>query len=151
MARKKEAMAISGEIQINYNWALGKAGERFFSELRDNKKIMGSRCRKCDRIMVPPRIFCEECFIEDTEWVEVEPRGTLVTFGDSFFSTDGKRLKEPWMLGIVRLHGSNGGLIHFINEARAEDLEIGMPMEIVFNKKRKGDILDILYFRPEKK
>lgn len=52
------------------------------------------------------------------------------------------------MLGIIRLHGSDGGLIHFIGEARPEELHIGMPMEIVFKDKPEGNILDILYFKP---
>lgn len=150
MAKKKDEMTIDGEIRISYKWSVGKAGQRFFSEIRDNKRIMGTKCRQCGRILVPPRIFCEECFVEDMEWVEVEPRGTLATFGDSYFSTDGKRLKDPWMLGIVRLKGTDGGLIHFIGEARPEDLQIGMPMEVVFKDKREGNIHDIQYFRPIK-
>jgi len=150
MEQKKADLTIDGEIQIKYKWSLGKAGERFFTEIRDNKKIMGTKCRQCGRVLVPPRIFCEECFVEDMEWVEVEPKGTLMTFGDSYFSTDGKRLKEPWMLGIVRLNGSDGGLIHFIGEARPEDLQIGMSMEIVFKDKREANIMDIQYFRPVK-
>ena len=148
MAKKKEELTYDGEIQMNYKWSVGKAGQRFFTELRDNKRIMGTKCRQCERVLVPPRIFCEECFVEDMEWIELEPRGTLVTFGDCYFSTDGKRLKEPWMLGIVRIEGSDGGLIHYIKEAKTEDLKMGMPMEIVFNDKRKGDIFDIKYFRP---
>ena len=153
MAKKEKEMGITinGVIQISYNWTVGKAGGRFFNELKENKKIMGTRCRQCGRVLVPPRIFCEECFVENMEWVEVEPKGTLTTFGESYFSTDGKRLKEPWMLGIVKLNGSDGGLIHFIGEARPEDMKIGMPMEIVFNDKREGNIMDILYFRPVKK
>lgn len=147
---KESGMAIGGDIQIHYNWTVGKAGERFLTELKDNKRIMGARCRLCCRILVPPRIFCEECFVEDMEWVEVEPKGTLVTFGESYLSTDGKPLKEPWMLGIVRLDGSDGGLIHLIGETRPEDVNIGMPMEIVFKDKREGNIMDILYFRPAK-
>ena len=150
MGKKRPEMTIKGEIQINYNWSVGKAGERFFTELKDSKRIMGARCRKCSRVLVPPRIFCEECFVDDMEWVEVEPRGTLVTFGDCYFSTDGKRLKEPWILGIVKLNGSDGGLIHFIGEAKAEDLKIGMPMEAIFKEERDGNILDIKYFRPVK-
>jgi len=150
MAKKNIKMTIDGEIQINYHWSLGKAGERFFTELRDNKRIMGTKCQQCGRILVPPRIFCEECFVEDMEWVQVEPKGTLVTFGESYFSTDGKKLNDPWMLGIVRLNGSDGGLLHFLGEARPEDLQIGMPMEAVFKDKREGNIMDILYFRPAK-
>lgn len=150
MAKKKSGMAVEGEIHIKYKWAMGKAGERFFTELRDKKKIMGTKCKQCGRILVPPRIFCEECFVDEMEWVEVEPEGVLMTFGDSYFSTDGKKLDDPWMLGIVRLNGSDGGLIHFISESRPEDLKIGMPMEAVFKDEPEGNILDIQYFRPVK-
>lgn len=150
MKSKKPETTIQGEIRIEYNWSAGKAGERFFRELRDKKKIMGTKCRNCGRILVPPRSFCEECFTDDMEWVEVEPRGTLATFGDCYFSTDGKQLEEPWILGIVRLNGTDGGFIHYIGEARAQDLRMGMPMEIVFKEKREGNILDIRYFRPSR-
>lgn len=150
MSKREPKMTVGGAIHIDYEWTVGKAGERFFTELRNNRRIMGARCRSCGRVMVPPRIFCEECFVDSIEWVEVQPKGTLVTFGDCYFSTDGKRLDEPWILGVVRLDGSDGGLVHFIKETRAEDLKIGMPMEIVFNDERKGNILDISHFRPVK-
>lgn len=148
MPKKTAGMIIEGSIHIEYQWSAGIAGERFLSELRDHKRIMGTKCRRCGRVMVPPRIFCEECFVDDVGWVEARPTGRLVTFGECYFSTDGKRLDEPWILGIVKLDGTDGGLIHFIREAKAEDLEIGMPMEIVFKDVREGNILDISHFRP---
>ena len=126
----------------------GKGRRALFYRVEGSQEDNGDQVRQCGRILVPPRIFCEECFVEDMEWVEVEPRGSLLTFGESYFSTDGKRLKEPWMLGIVRLKGSDGGLIHFIGESRPEDLKIGMPVEAVFKSKPEGNIMDILYFRP---
>lgn len=151
MDKKKPDQTIDGEIHIKYRWSLGKAGDRFFTELKDNKKIMGAKCKQCGRVLVPPRIFCEECFLDDMEWVEVEPKGVLVTFGDCYFSTDGKKLKEPWMLGIVRLNGSDGGLVHFIKEVRPQDIKIGMTMEVVFKERREGNIMDISHFRPATK
>lgn len=147
---ERKPITISGEINIPYKWSAGLAGSRFFEELRDHKRIMGTKCPKCGRVMVPPRIFCEECFVDANEWVEVSSQGTLVTFGDSYLSTDGKLMEKPWMLGIIRLDGSNGGLVHYISEATPEELEIGMKMEAVFKEEREGNILDIKYFRPLK-
>ena len=144
----KKPITISGEINIPYKWSAGLAGSRFFEELRDQKKIMGTKCSRCGRVMVPPRIFCEECFVDANEWIEVSNQGTLITFGDSYLSTDGKLLEEPWMLGIIRLDGSDGGLVHYIGEATPEELKIGMKMEAVFKEEREGNILDIKYFRP---
>jgi len=145
---EKKPVIISGEINIPYKWSAGLAGSRFFEELCDNKRIMGTKCSKCGRVMIPPRIFCEECFVDTDEWVEVSSRGKLVTFGDCYLSTDGKKLDKPWMLGIIRLDGADGGLVHYIGEAKPDELKIGMRMEAVFKEKREGNILDIMYFRP---
>ena len=143
-------MNVDGEIQIGYSWTVGKGGEHFLTELRDNKKMTGTRCRQCGRVFVPPRVYCEECYADDVDWVDVEPKGTLITFGDSYIGADGKTLDKPWILGVVRINGSEGGFLHYIGEAATKDLKIGMPMEAVFKDEREGSILDIEYFRPVK-
>jgi uncharacterized OB-fold protein len=148
MEQQVQPLTLQGQIHIDYEWTVGIAGSRFFTELRDNKKIMGTKCPKCSKVMVPPRIFCEECFVDADEWMEVSSQGELVTFGDTYLSTDGQQLDEPWMLGIVRLDGVDGGLIHYIGEAKPEDIKIGMRMEAVFADERQGNIKDIRYFRP---
>jgi hypothetical protein len=145
-----EQIRLRGSISIDYEWTAGIAGSRFFQELRDHRRIMGTQCPECRRVMVPPRIFCEECFVDAREWVEVSPKGELVTFGESYLGTDGSLLEKPWILGIVKLDGAHGGLVHFIGEADPKDLKLGMRMEAVFNEDRKGSILDIKYFRPMK-
>ncbi len=150
MEKTVEQIKLKGSINIDYEWSAGIAGSRFFQELRDHKRIMGTRCPKCSRVMVPPRIFCEECFVDAREWVEVGTKGELVTFGESHLGTDGSMLEKPWVLGVVKLDGADGGLIHFIGEAEPKDLKIGMKMEAVFNEKRSGNIMDIKYFRPGK-
>jgi hypothetical protein len=150
MENQSQPIKLQGSIEISYEWSAGIAGSRFFQEIRDNKRIMGTKCPKCSRVLVPPRIFCEECFIDVEEWVEVSPKGELVTFGESYLGTDGSKLKEPWIVGIIRLDGADGGLIHYIGEARPEELKIGMRMEAVFNEERNGNILDIKHFRPSK-
>jgi len=150
MAKKMNGLTYKGKIELEYEWSMGKAGSRFFTEIRDNKHIMGTKCRQCGRVLVPPRIFCEECFVDDMEWILLPSTGRLVTFGESYFSISGEKLKDAWMLGIVRIDGADGGLLHHINECRPEDLEIGMPMEIVYKDEREGNIMDIKYFRPLK-
>lgn len=149
MAKKgKEWLTYKGKIELEYEWTMGKAGHKFFTEIRDNKRIMGTKCRQCGRVLVPPRIFCEECFVDDMEWVLLPSTGRLVTFGDCYFSTTGEQLKDPWMLGLVNIDGSDGGLLHYLDGCRPEDVKIGMPVEIVFKEKREGNIMDISHFKP---
>ena len=51
-----------GHMEPDYAYTLGIAGERFFKEIKENGRIMGARCKKCGKIYVPPKLYCEECF-----------------------------------------------------------------------------------------
>ena len=59
-------------------------------------------------------------------------------------------VSEGWRPETVRIDGTDGGLIHYIEGMDPEDVAIGMPVEAVFKPKnqRKGSILDIKHFRP---
>jgi len=152
MSKDVKPLTISAEIQVPYNYAVGLAGSRFLTELRDNGKFMATKCNKCGYVMMPPRIFCEECFVDDVEWVEVSSKGVIQTFAVSYMSPDGKRLKDPWMLAIVKLDKSDGGLVVRLGEVNPDDVKIGMKVEAVLKpeNQRVGSILDIQYFRPVK-
>jgi uncharacterized OB-fold protein len=139
-------VTIDGTIEVAYKWSAGIAGSRFFQELRDNARIMGAKCPQCGRVLVPPRIFCEECFVDTEEWVEVSNRGVILTFAESYFGLQGQRLEEPWYVGVIRLDGSDGGLFHRL-VADEKPIEIGGAVEAVFADERKGHILDIEHFR----
>ena len=151
MNNNVKPMMTEGEISIPYNYSIGVAGSRFFTELRDNGKFVATKCKKCGYVMVPPRIFCEECFTDDVEWVEVSDSGVIQTFAVSYMSTGGKRLKEPWMLAIVKLDKSDGGLFVCLDEVKSDDVKIGMRVKAVLKPKeqREGIINDIKYFKPE--
>jgi len=44
--------------------------------------------------------------------------------------------------------GADTGLAHLVAEYREGELRSGLRVEAVFREERKGDILDICYFRP---
>jgi len=45
-----------GDMEAQYIYTAGIAGERFFRELKDNGKLVGTRCPKCDITYMPPRM-----------------------------------------------------------------------------------------------
>jgi uncharacterized OB-fold protein len=137
---------IDGRVDVAYKWSAGVAGGRFLKELRDTGRIMGAKCPECGRVLVPPRSFCEECFVETTEWLEVGPGGKILTYAESYFGLQGQRLEEPWYVGIVKLDGSDGGLFHRIVQDEG-DIKIGARVEAVLEDDRNGSILDIEHFR----
>ncbi|MCK4818031.1 Zn-ribbon domain-containing OB-fold protein [bacterium] len=147
--KKNEELFRTGDISIDYKWSLGKAGTKFFKELRDNKKIFGAKCERCARVFTPPRIFCENCF-QETEFVELGTTGEILTYAFSYLSQDAKSyMDKPKILIHVKLDGTtDGGLLHLLDEVDLKDVEIGMRVEAVFAEKRQGDLFDIRYFKP---
>ena len=115
-----------------------------------NARILGTHCEACGLTYVPATMFCERCFAELEQWVEVPNRGWLFTYTVLHRDLDDKPLDPPVILAYVKLEGTDGGLVHYIGEIDPEDLCIGMEVEAVFKEaaEREGSILDIEYFQP---
>jgi hypothetical protein len=79
----------SGEWNIHYDYAVGETATRFFLRLRDEGKIAGKRCPGCQAVLVPPRAYCERCFVKTEEWVDVGPEGTIEAFTIVYEPFDG--------------------------------------------------------------
>ncbi len=144
----KDVFVIEGQVAIPNNYSAGIVGSRFLVELRDNCRIMGIRCPKCDRCYVPPKSTCMECFGQLTEFVEVGKSGTLLTFTVDHHTTPVQTASPPNVYGIIKLDGADTGLLHLIGEVDGKAVKSGMRLEAVFNEERRGSILDIKYFRP---
>ena len=142
-----------GHIPLNYIYTLGRAGEKFFREIMEKGRFLGSRCENCKKTYLPPRIYCEDCFarLEDN-YVEVENRGTVYTYTICYRAMDESPHESPSIIAMIRFDGTEGGLIHWLGEVEPEDVRIGMQVEAVLKAKgeRKGSLLDIKYFRPVK-
>ncbi len=141
-----------GHIPMNYIYTVGRAGEKFFREIIAGK-LFGARCDSCKITYVPPRTYCEKCFarLEDN-YVEVGTKGTVHTFTQCYETFDAIKKKEPSIVAVIRIDGTDGGLVHWLGEVDFEKVSIGMPVEAVFKPKkdREGSILDIKYFKPVK-
>jgi len=138
-----------GDMEADYTYTLGIAGEKFFAGLKEGH-ILGAKCPRCGAIWVPPSIYCPECFEELTEWVELSDEGTVYTFTVAHLGPDGKPLEKPEVYAFILLDGATGGLLHKLGEVRPEEVYIGMRVKAVWAppEERKGAITDIRYFRP---
>jgi uncharacterized OB-fold protein len=140
------------DVKLYGQYTYGIAGERFFREIKDNGRIMGTKCQKCQLIYLPPRIYCERCFGELKDWVEIEGKGRIHSYTAVHIDLDGNRLDEPVLMALIEFPNVYGGLVHKLGEVESEDIRIGLEVEAVLKlkEKRKGSILDINYFRPSR-
>jgi acetyl-CoA C-acetyltransferase len=136
-------------IDARYEWDAGVAISRFLDGLEEGR-ILGRECRSCERVLVPPRMFCERCFRDTDGWVEVEQTGVVQTFSICHIRYDMQPLEEPELPAVISIDGSDGGFLHKLAEVAPEDVRIGMAVEAVWkpDEEREGSILDIAYFRP---
>ena len=145
-----KAFIVEGKVCIPMTYSAGAVGSRFLIEMRDNKRIMGMRCSKCNIVYVPPRSTCPDCFAELNEWVEVSDKGTVVTYTVAHQPSPVLPTEPPVVYGIIQLDGADTGFVHMLGEVKPEELKIGMKVKAVFKEERTASILDIKYFRPLK-
>jgi uncharacterized OB-fold protein len=140
-------------MHLDYSVSLGSTYTRWMKGLKE-KKVLGNKCPKCKKIFVPAKPFCEKCFEDIKEWIETDGEGIVESFTIGYQKF--RNLPEPpYVIGIIRVNGSATCMIHWIGgftfkkpEDIPEKIQIGMKVKPVWAKKRKGDILDILYFKP---
>jgi len=155
MSKKKgqeKVFEIKWKTNLPYRYSIGKLAVKFFEELKENKKIMGSKCSKCGKVNFPPRAVCADCMVEMTidDMVELSPKGTLegftvVNYPFTDPNTGGMR-PFPYGYALFKLDGADTSMMYFINETDPTKLKIGQRVEAVFKEEREGNIGDILYF-----
>ncbi|MDG7001658.1 MAG: Zn-ribbon domain-containing OB-fold protein [Nitrososphaerota archaeon] len=141
LTNNEETKKWSDHIPLSYKYTAGVAGERFLQLLKQ-EKIHASVCRKCNKMFVPPKIFCKDCFVQLSEWKEVQPNtGYIYSF------TTLKKAVGYETIVIVKFEGAEGGLLGRFKVGK-EDPRIGMKVKPVFKPKeeRRGELGDILHF-----
>ncbi len=156
LTEKLEGMDVwlyHGKIHIPNTYSAGAVGSRFLIELRDNERIMGTRCPTCNLVYVPARSVCKDCFGQLSEWAEVSQQGTLLTYTLAYRPNPVQPLPPPIAYGIVKLDGADTGFVHMLGEVDPEQMKVGMKVKAVFKVKeeRQASILDIKYFKPVRK
>ncbi len=142
---------IAYKFEPRYSWAAGVAISRFLNELKEGR-IIARKCVKCERILVPPRMYCEQCYRPTDEWVYVQDTGTVNTYSISHVGTDARRLKTPILVAVVEIDGASPGMgiLHNLGEVEPSRITVGMKVKAVWKplEERQGAITDIRYFKP---
>jgi uncharacterized OB-fold protein len=125
--------------------------ERPFSDISyeqflDEERLMGSRCKTCGTLFVPPRPICIRCHGTDMIWVETEGRGKLSAFtciaiGPPFMIAEGYDRKYPYCSGVVELDEGVRVVarIEGVDATKPEGIKVGMPLTVRFLHRGEGD------------
>jgi uncharacterized OB-fold protein len=139
-----------GEIPLTSVYTPGTGGQIFFRALKTQGKLIATRCGSCRQVYLPARTFCERCFAELEERVEVKPMGRLVSYTICHVDHEGARLERPEAWALVQLEGATTVILHrLLDGTSPTEVEIGCRVEAIIKPKAKriGSILDIEGFR----
>jgi len=127
-----------------------------YLEYVNSKKLMGSKCKKCNETYVPPRKLCIKCNSTDLEWVEMSGKGKLAAFscigvGTTFMVSKGYSMKKPYCFSVIKLDEGpmiSGQLIG-VDESKPDTILIGTPVKLSFiETDLKGETRVDLGFEP---
>ena len=138
-----------GDVEADYVYTTGVAGERFFAELRDTGRMLAARCDRCERTYLPPRMYCENCLGPLADWAPVEGPATVEAVTITHVDAHGNPLPAPEVWAVLRWRGIAGGLVHRLAVA-PERAKPGLKVRPVIRSAgaRVGNITDILHFAP---
>ncbi len=146
-----EIITIPGHWDITYNYAAGVTGSEFLRRLRDEKRISGVKCPKCQRVLLPPRGFCERCFVATEGWVDVGTSGVIEAFTITSEPFEGLPT-PPYAIAYVTLDGASTAMLNFVRgidladlKAAAKKLAIGTRVRVEWAEERQGRITDFWY------
>jgi len=111
-------------------------------------ELRAQRCLACRRFRWPPSVLCPHCLAEGGEWTALSGRGAVYSFivvhrpqHPAFFTDAPYNVVIVELEEGIRLHSS-------VVDCANEDLRVGLPLEVVFD--RVNDEVTLPRFRPRR-
>ncbi len=154
---RPETLGVEGEWNIGaYTWKANRLLEEFVEGLKQ-RKLVGSLCFGCGKVIVPPRNLCGRCHRKMEGRVVVSDVGTVTCF---IISPPIKRGKikvlgmDPVEQGLiqedeviipvfVKFDGADSNLGTLLIGADPKEVHIGMRVRAVWAKETRGELSDL--------
>jgi len=149
-----DCFVVKGKLALPYQYFAGRTGSRFLIALRDENKILGVKCKKCEKVFVPPRSTCETCLSDISDsWQEVKPTGVVTGFTVVRYEEPHQPVKPPFIQALIKLDGADTPFVHIVKGVSASQMKNGLKVKAVFKKKKDSTstIADIDHFRADQK
>jgi uncharacterized OB-fold protein len=131
-------------VAFDYTRSTGPVIGRFLTGLRDGSLVAG---RTSDgRVVLPPPEFDPVTHEPVTDFVEVEPTGTVTSWSWVSEPVAGQPFDRPFAFALVTLDGADVPMLHALDVSSAADVSTGMRVQVRWAEERVGAITDIECF-----
>lgn len=136
-------------ISFMYKNRVGKYLQNYLNGLKE-KKILGSKCSGCGRVVVPPRSACGRCYGVMDELVELPQEGKLVNWTVAYVKVEGGDFKkvDPYIIGMIQFDGCDSLLSARVLDVEPEKVKVGMKVKALWKDETGGDYSDLVGFIP---
>lgn len=134
------------QVEFDYTRSLGPVLTTFMTGLRDHT-ILGSRTSD-RRVVVPPLEYDPVTHEESTDFVEVEPTGTVQTWSWVSRPVRDQPFDKPFAFALVLLDGADVPMLHAVDVDSPDAIHTGMRVRVRWAEKTVGHIHDIACFEP---
>jgi len=163
--QRKETISVEGDWDVggSTTWKHSKLLQEYAQGLKE-KKIIGSLCPGCGKVIVPPRNICGRCHRKMDEKVVVSDVGTVTCFviSASFAKGQAKFLgMDPVETGLVeegervisvyvKFDGADSNVDTELIGVEPERVYVGMRVKAVWAKELQGRLSDLEAVEPLK-
>ena len=139
-----------GNMQADYFYSSGIAGDKFFKHLMEKDTFLATKCKQCNKTLFPPRLYCEDCFSEipEEDWLEIPATGTVRLFTVATINAHAEKMEEPKIIALIDIDKTDGAMLGIIKSNNKDKDFCGARVKAVLKskEKREGTLKDILYF-----
>lgn len=127
-----------------------------FEQYLAEEKLMGSRCKTCGTLYLPPRPICIGCHGADMEWVQMKGEGRVAAFTciaicPPAMLAEGYNRDNPYCTGVVALEEGVrvDARLEEVDPREPESIHVGMPVSVKYVHRDDGSVRrTTLAFRP---
>ncbi|MDI6839856.1 MAG: Zn-ribbon domain-containing OB-fold protein [bacterium] len=106
---------------------------RYTREIPQRYRLEAGKCKKCGKILFPPRLICPKCRSKEFETVQLSDEGKIVTFTVVRVAPEQFATQIPYVIAVIE---TNDGvrLTTQVVDCKPEAVEIGKKVKLVFRK-----------------
>ncbi|HIC95429.1 TPA: Zn-ribbon domain-containing OB-fold protein [Candidatus Bipolaricaulota bacterium] len=117
----------------------------YWRESKYRYRLIGTRCPRCGAIHFPRRLICR-CGSRELEEYKLSEKGKLLSYTVIRDTPPrGYEFQVPYIIGLVELEDGVKILTQIV-DAFPEEIQVGMPVEMVFRKVREAGVEGIIEY-----
>ncbi len=121
---------------------------RYWREINQRYKGIGSECGNCGKVYFPPREVCPECrrkSIGKMEDKELSGKGEVITFTEIHEPNPEFKMMTPYIMAIVEMEEGVRVTGHLV-DANMEDVEPGMEVDVSMRRLGEESPEGLIYY-----